>query len=117
MYTINLFKMKEIYCLGEFMSLTSNELKSIAELAYLDIEDTQAVKLGEDVNAIIDFVQELSKIDTHGVTPLFHPLDLFQPLRADEVSEESCLEELAQIAPHFEEGLYWVPNVMSREKE
>ncbi|KTD19311.1 glutamyl/tRNA (Gln) amidotransferase subunit C [Legionella lansingensis] len=94
------------------MAITRNELENMEQLAYLDIESTDSSKLAEDVSAIMDFVDQLKQIDTTGVTPLFHPLDLHQRLRDDEVKESDCSEELAKIAPSFEDHLYLVPKVL-----
>lgn len=97
------------------MTVPTNELKKIAELACLDIEDGHHA-LADDVNKIMDFVEQLRAVDTQGVAPLFHPFDLHQPLRPDVVSEESCLAELEEIAPLFEDGMYLVPKVIDSGK-
>ncbi|WED44525.1 Asp-tRNA(Asn)/Glu-tRNA(Gln) amidotransferase subunit GatC [Legionella cardiaca] len=94
------------------MTITQDDLNNIKQLAYLDAESNSNEKLTEEINAIIDFVEQLKQIDTMGVAPLFHPFDLHQRLRADVVSEEDCADQLEQIAPLFENDLYLVPKVI-----
>lgn len=90
------------------MTISPDDLKHIANLAYLN-DSEELDKLTLEVNSIIDFVEQLQTINTAQVEPLFHPLQLTQPLRNDEITEESCLKELATIAPLFDDALYLVP--------
>lgn len=78
----------------------------------MDSESEDHRQLCEEVNAIMDFVEQLRQVDTTGQAPLFHPFDLHQRLRPDEVREKDCSKELAEIAPLFENGLYLVPKVI-----
>lgn len=98
------------------MTVSTNELHHLAQLAYLDTETEDLSKLTEEINSIIDFVEQLNTIDTNAIAPLFHPMDLHQRLRTDEISENDCLAQLAEIAPLFEEGVYLVPKVIDSGK-
>lgn len=95
------------------MPLSVDEFKQISELAYLDT--SLNAQLEKDIEAIMDFVEQLSAQDTSNILPLFHPFDLHQRLRPDAVTEEDCLAELAELAPLFEEDLYLVPKVLESE--
>lgn len=99
------------------MTITEKELQTLSHLAYLDCGNDNTHALVTEINAIIDFVQQLKTVDTAQIAPLFHPIDIHQHLRVDEVSEENCAAELALIAPSFEEGLYWVPKVIDEGNE
>ncbi|CEK10463.1 glutamyl/tRNA (Gln) amidotransferase subunit C [Legionella hackeliae] len=94
------------------MAITQEDLGSIKQLAYLDDEVSEHTKLAEEINAIMDFVEQLKQVDTTGIAPLFHPFDLHQRLRDDEVKEPDCIQQLAAIAPVFEDNLYLVPKVI-----
>ncbi|KTD16988.1 Asp-tRNA(Asn)/Glu-tRNA(Gln) amidotransferase subunit GatC [Legionella jordanis] len=94
------------------MTIRDDELKNMAQLACMDIDSEYGDTLAEDVNAIMDFVEQLKQVDTSGVSPLFHPLDLQQRFRKDTVHENDCSVELAAIAPLFEDNLYLVPKVI-----
>ncbi len=93
------------------MALSEKDLEKIAHLAYLDFK-SEGDHFVNDINSIMDFVEQLRKIDTGQVAPLFHPLDLPQRLRADEITEKDCSATLAEIAPAFADGCYLVPKVI-----
>lgn len=97
------------------MSISPEELKKIAQLACLDIEDSEA-SLPAEINAIMDFVEQLSSVDTSNVIPMAHPFALHQRLRADVLTESDCLAELEALAPLFEDNLYLVPKVLESDK-
>jgi len=94
------------------MTISPQDLAKIARLAHLDADSDNSTKLLEDISAIMDFVDQLRAVNTNNVAPMFHPFDLHQRLRTDQVTEEECLAELAAIAPLFEEDLYLVPKVI-----
>ena len=98
------------------MSSFEQELKKIADLAYLEMDTASTQQLSQDVRSIMAFVEQLRQVNTTDVTPLFHPLDLQQRLRRDEVREENCVTQLEKIAPLFTNNLYLVPKVIDSGK-
>ena len=54
----------------------------------------------------------MQQIDTDGVAPLAHPLELRQTLRTDAVAETNQRDKFQAIAPHADAGLYLVPRVV-----
>ena len=92
------------------MTISPKDLKKIAQLAHLDTE--HSLGLPEEISSIMNFVDTLRSVNTEHVTPMFHPIDLHQRLRPDEVTEENCLAELETIASLFEDDLYLVPKVI-----
>ncbi len=101
---------------GCTMTISQKDLEKIARLAYLEADNEQSAKLNDDINSIMNFVDELRSVNTSHVAPLFHPFDLHQRLRPDEVTEEECLAQLNEIAPMFEDNLYLVPKVIESGK-
>jgi len=98
------------------MPTSEHELKKIAALAYLETNATSTQQLAQDVSSIMAFVEQLRKVNTTGVTPLSHPLDLHQRLREDQAKSENCVAQLQAIAPMFSDGLYLVPKVIDSGK-
>ncbi|RFA31287.1 aspartyl/glutamyl-tRNA(Asn/Gln) amidotransferase subunit C [Alkalilimnicola ehrlichii] len=94
------------------MSLSSADVQSIAHLARLSIEDQDIPEYARNLSDILNFVEQLGKVDTKGVDPMAHPLDMAQRLRVDEVSESDQRELFQSIAPATEAGLYLVPRVI-----
>ena len=94
------------------MSLTANDVKKIAHLARLGIEESQIEHYAQDLSKVLDLMTQMSQTDTQDVKPMAHPLDQIQRLRPDSVSETNQREHFQAIAPQTEAGLYLVPKVI-----
>ena len=94
------------------MSISSEEVGRLAQLARLAIDDTHIQSTADSVGDVLEMIDTLKRVDTSAVAPLSHPLDEAQRLRADEVSETNQRDAFQAIAPATEEGLYLVPRVI-----
>ena len=94
------------------MSLTSEEVNRIAWLARLAIDSDKTDAYAHDLSGILDFIEQMSAVDTATVEPLAHPLDQAQRLRPDAVTETDQRALFQQLAPVVEAGLYLVPKVI-----
>ncbi len=94
------------------MSLGPDDVKNIAHLARLEIDEANIDNYASSLSSILDLVEQMNAVDTTDVTPMAHPMDVAQRLRADEVLEENQREHFQKIAPKTESGLYLVPRVI-----
>lgn len=94
------------------MSLTRSDVQSIAHLARLSIHEEDIPEYTRNLSAILEFVAAMNAVDTAGVTPMAHPLDATQRLRADVVTETDQRDQFQEGAPQVEAGLYLVPRVI-----
>ncbi len=94
------------------MSLSKAEVKNIADLARLQLGDDELPDVIENLSRIIDFVDQLQAVDTDGVEPMAHPLDMVQRLRDDVVTERNQRDLYQANAAAVEAGLYLVPKVI-----
>jgi aspartyl-tRNA(Asn)/glutamyl-tRNA(Gln) amidotransferase subunit C len=94
------------------MSLSPDDVKSIARLARLSISDQDIPVYARTLSNILEFVAQLERAETDGVSPMAHPLEMSQRLRLDQVSETDQRELFQQNAPQVEAGLYLVPKVI-----
>ena len=95
------------------MSLTRQDVEKIAHLARLSITEAEMPVYVSSLSSIVDFVDELSRVETGGVEPMAHPLDgQRQRLRADAVTETDQHEKYQRNAPSVQAGLYVVPRVI-----
>jgi len=98
---------------NSLMSLTRQDVEKIAHLARLSITDQEMPAYVSSLSSIVNFVDELSKIETGGVEPMAHPLEgQHQRLRADAVTETDHREQYQTNAPSVTAGLYVVPRVI-----
>ena len=94
------------------MSLGPAEVAKIAHLARLAIRDEDVPAYARNLSAIPELVAQMNAVDTAGVVPMAHPLDMAQRLRTDDVTETNQSEHFQAIAPRVEAGLYLVPKVI-----
>jgi aspartyl-tRNA(Asn)/glutamyl-tRNA(Gln) amidotransferase subunit C len=98
------------------MSLTLSDVKRIANLAQLDMDEAHAETMLAELNGIFALAEQMQAVDTSGVEPLAQPLqvilDLPLRLREDVVSEENRRDQYQAPAPKTQDGLYLVPKVI-----
>lgn len=94
------------------MSLTADDVAKIAHLARLAVSPDDAAALGRDLSNILDLVAQMDAVDTTGVTPMAHPLEMAQRLRDDRVTESDARDRYQATAPAVEKGLFLVPKVI-----
>ena len=95
------------------MSLTREQIESIAALARLELSAAELPVYHESLSRILEFVGALERADTASVAPMAHPLPgLKQRLRPDTVTEQDHHAEYQQSAPQVAAGLYLVPKVI-----
>ena len=78
----------------------------------LSLSDDDLAYYAPQLSRILEFVEQINKIDTATIAPLAHPLDLSQRLRPDLVKESNLRDKYQRIAPQVEAGLYLVPKVI-----
>ena len=94
------------------MSLSLDDVRRIAHLARIDIDDAQAQAARVKLDAIFHLIDELNAVDTKGVVPMAHAQDVSLPLRPDTVTESDQRAAFQAVAPAVEAGLYLVPKVL-----
>lgn len=94
------------------MSLSDDQIRRLARLARIALNPGEAREVAERLNRILGLVGEMRAVDTAGIEPMSHALDLVQRLRPDEVTETDRRELYQSAAPAVEQGLYLVPKVI-----
>lgn len=94
------------------MSLTPDQVRKVASLARLQMDDARIDEYTRELSGILDMVAALEAAPTVAVAPMAHPLDLHARLRPDEVTESNLREAFQAIAPAVADGVYLVPKVI-----
>lgn len=94
------------------MALDSQTVYRIARLARIHIDDSEVERHAAELSSILEFVEQMNRVDTENVAPLSHPQDRTLRMREDTVSEGDQRENLQAGAPAVEDGLYLVPKVI-----
>ncbi len=92
--------------------LSRDEVRRIADLARIEIPDERVAALQQQLNAIFGLIEQMRAVDTEGVEPMAHAIDVTQRLREDRVTEGDEHESFQAVAPQVEDGLYLVPKVI-----
>jgi aspartyl-tRNA(Asn)/glutamyl-tRNA(Gln) amidotransferase subunit C len=94
------------------MSLTPDDVRRLARLARIEIETEESHAVLERLNGVLALVDQMRRVDTKGIEPMSHAVDLTQRLRADEAKEPDRREAYQSVAPAVDKGLYLVPKVI-----
>ena len=94
------------------MALTTDDIKQIAHLARIGLDESALEPLRDDLTTVLSLVEQLNAMDTTGVEPMAHPGNAVLRLREDKVSEENDREALQAPAPQTEQGYFLVPRVI-----
>lgn len=94
------------------MSLNPAGVTRIARLARIELSPAEAETAQQQLNGILGFIENLQAVDTTGIEPLTHAVDVVQRLRPDVVTEIDRRADFQAVAPEVENGLYLVPKVI-----
>ncbi|GAE36279.1 Asp-tRNA(Asn)/Glu-tRNA(Gln) amidotransferase subunit GatC [Halalkalibacter akibai] len=92
--------------------IQEEQVKHAANLARLAITEEEAKMFTEQLDKIITFAEQLNELDTTGVEPTTHVLDIKNVLREDKSSEGLPIEDVLKNAPDHEDGHFRVPSII-----
>ena len=94
------------------MALTLDDVRRIAYLASIALDDGEAGRTLGELQGIFRLIEEMQAVPTAGVEPMAHAQDLVQRLREDIVTEADQHGLFQSVAPQVEAGLYLLPKVI-----
>lgn len=98
--------------------VATEDVKRVAELAYLELTVEEETRMQRDLNAILDYVAQLNELDTAQVEPMAQVAEVLgnasTSLRAD--AAVPCLPREAALAaaPETDGSFFKVPKVIER---
>jgi aspartyl-tRNA(Asn)/glutamyl-tRNA(Gln) amidotransferase subunit C len=95
------------------MSISKEEVKKVANLARLEITSAEEEEFGTQLNAILDYFEQLSELDTDNVQPTTRAIDVTNITRKDEQVTYIDRESLLNSAPEREEDFFQVPKILA----
>ncbi len=94
------------------MALTPDEVRWVARLARLELSDAELETMTRQLGRIVDYVALLGQVDTEGVEPLAHALDVANVFRDDEPAPPLPVDDALSNAPSRSGDFYAVPAVL-----
>ncbi len=96
--------------------ITREEVARIASLARLSLDDDEILRTTAQMGAILDYVAQLSEVDTTGIEPTAHAVPLRTPFREDRAQPGMPPELAVANAPQREGTAFVVPLVLDGEE-
>lgn len=94
------------------MSLSIDDVRWVAHLARLELSEDELPTIARDLAAIVEYVNQLQAVNTDGVEPLAHAVELTNVFRADEPGESLPVDRALANAPERKGDFYAVPAVL-----
>lgn len=94
------------------MSVDHGTVRRIAHLARIRLDEADVARMGDELNAILRFVQELDEVDVSGVEPMTSVMPLAMRRREDRVTDGGKVAAIVANAPVSEDGFFVVPKVV-----
>jgi aspartyl-tRNA(Asn)/glutamyl-tRNA(Gln) amidotransferase subunit C len=96
----------------ECVSVTINDVEHVAKLARLSFSEEEKRKLIGHLNAILDYMEQLNRLDTSDVVPLSQVTELSNVVRDDVRVVGLSREDGLKNAPARSEKFFKVPKVI-----
>lgn len=94
------------------MSLTTEQVRWVAHLARLKLAEDELPALTRDLGAILEYVAHLQQVDTTGIEPLAHAVELANVFRADHPDFSLPVDQALANAPQRRDDYFAVPAVL-----
>ena len=92
--------------------ISLDEVKKVARLARLTLGEEELVRMRRELDAILDSMAALTRLDVTGVSPTTLVLERGTPLRPDVPAAGLSRDEALRAAARSEAGAFAVPKVM-----
>jgi aspartyl-tRNA(Asn)/glutamyl-tRNA(Gln) amidotransferase subunit C len=94
------------------MALSREEVEKVSLLARLQLSEAELETMTAQLTDILGYVDLLGELDTDGVEPMAHALDVADVFREDQARPSLPREEALANAPKHDDECYRVPAVL-----
>ncbi|MGQ9858888.1 MAG: Asp-tRNA(Asn)/Glu-tRNA(Gln) amidotransferase subunit GatC [Thermodesulfobacteriota bacterium] len=94
------------------MSITRQQVEHVADLARLRFEEDELERMTAQLAAILAYMEQLREVDTTGVQPTTHAMELFNVFREDQIRPSMGQQEALANAPKRSGESFQVPRVI-----
>jgi aspartyl-tRNA(Asn)/glutamyl-tRNA(Gln) amidotransferase subunit C len=94
------------------MKITKQEVLHVAHLARLNVDEAMVDRFSEQLGKILEYVETLNQLDTTGVAPTSHAIDMSNAFREDALSASIDRQSAMSNAPQEDDGSFIVPKVI-----
>ncbi len=94
------------------MRITTNEVKQAARLARLEVIDEELEDLTEQLDRILGYIDKLNELNTDGISPTSHAVEMKNAFREDKVLPSLSQQEALANCPSRNDEAFIVPKVI-----
>src|SRR5262245_35744345 len=95
--------------------IDSAAVRHVAHLARLKLGDADIERFATDLAGILDYADQLNRVDTSHIEPTAHPLPVQNIFREDEPRPCLGAEQVLANAPQREDGFFVLPKVLDQQ--
>lgn len=95
--------------------ITLKDVEYVASLAQLTLDDDAKQRLLKEMGEILAYVDKLNELDTDGIEPMMHVLDISNVYREDVVTGSLDREAALRNAPKTDGAYFLVPRILDTE--
>jgi aspartyl-tRNA(Asn)/glutamyl-tRNA(Gln) amidotransferase subunit C len=92
--------------------ISEEQVQYVAQLAHLALTPAEQQRFTEQLNAILDYMEQLDEVPTDDVEPTSHVLDLVNVFRDDTVRKTLTTDEALANAPETAQHYVVVPRIV-----
>ena len=92
--------------------ITKEEVKKVAHLARLELNENEINSQAEQLEKILEYIKQLEKIDTEDVPCTTRAIEVINVFRKDEKKNFDCTQELLELSPSREDDYFKVPKII-----
>ena len=93
--------------------ISSDEVKKVAQLARLELNESEIYQHAEQLEKILEYIKQLEKINTENVPCTTRAIEVVNVLRKDEKTNYENSEEILDLAPSRENKFFKVPKIIN----
>ena len=94
------------------MRISKEEVRQIARLARLSPSEEEIDRLTGELDSILGYFEKLNELDTTGIEPTSHAVEVSWPFREDQVLQSLPVDEVLRNAPDKDRSMFRVKKVI-----
>jgi aspartyl-tRNA(Asn)/glutamyl-tRNA(Gln) amidotransferase subunit C len=94
------------------MSISRQDIEKVALLARLQLDESELESMTEQLAQVVAYVDLLAEVDTNGVEPMAHAVEVTNVFDDDTVRPSLPRDAALANAPHHDDRGYLVPAVL-----
>ena len=98
--------------LGVSMSVDDKTVHRIARLARIAVPEEEIASLGTELNTILEFIEQLSEVNTDDILPMTAVVETEIKRRKDAVTDGGYVQDVIANAPASDDDFFSVPKVV-----